>query len=180
MKRLLLLLCPVLIATIATELSYGTGSDSKPAETVHVMPEATKRPTASRPVAQWLGVALGRPLFSPDRKPIASSSGSAGLPRLAGVIDSPGNAVAIFQGSGNDKPVLVRQGAVIAGWQVMTIAGDTVGLEKAGGRLVIRPGFGNSTVSSATKETKPSPSRWDVAAAPGLLRARWSNPQLQP
>ena len=182
-KSLLALFCGLLIATIAAELSYGTDREKeirqKTADGAQIIPDASKEavPAVSL-VDQRVAVALARPLFAPDRKPIAS--GEAGLPRLTGVIASPNDGVAIFQGSGKVKPLLVRRGETVGGWQVTTIAIDSVGLRKAGAKLTVKPEFDNLKSSSAAQEVAQPPSRWEAAAETGILRARWSNPQLQP
>jgi hypothetical protein len=181
LKHVLILLFGLLVAIVAAELSNGTGhynGAGKDTGAMRVMPEAEKsvRPEAGS-VDQWVSVALARPLFAPTRKPTAS--GEAGLPRLTAIIiASPSDGVAIFQGSRSAKPLPVRRGETVAGWQVMTIGGDTVGLQKGGAQLVIRPEFDNLK-STAPAVTKPRP-RWEAAAETGVLRARWSNPQLQP
>jgi hypothetical protein len=179
LRRALVLAFGLLLAIVAAELSYGTGHDNPTSQAISniwVLPEATKSvaPPAGS-VNQWVTVALGRPLFAPDRKPVAAS-GDAGLPRLTGVIASANDGVAIFQAAGKVHPVLVRRGETVSGWEVTMIVGDTVALRKAGDRLVIKPEFDNSKSSKV-----PQPrSRWEAAAPTGLLRARWANAQLQP
>jgi hypothetical protein len=185
LKRPLVLLLGLLVAAIVAELSYGTGHhkqrDQKTGQVVNVAPEATTNgaPPASS-VDQWVAVALARPPFAPDRRPIGLMSGDAALPRLTGVIASPTDEVAIFQAAGNMKPVLVRHGETVASWEVTTIAGDTVSLRKAGDRLAIRLEFDNLKSIPVVKQATQPQSRWETAAETGLLRARWSNPQLQP
>jgi hypothetical protein len=181
LRSLLALFCGVLVAIIAVELSYGTSREEairqKTAYRARIVPEAKESdaPAASA-VDQWVAAVLVRPLFTPGRKPTAS--GEAGLPRLTGVIASPIDGVAIFQGNGNAKPVMARRGDTVAGWQVITIAGDTVGLRKGSAQLAIRPEFDNLK-RAAQAVTQPRP-RWEAVAETGILRARWSNPQLQP
>jgi hypothetical protein len=185
LRRLLTLLCGLSVAVIALELSYETGHEKvggqNAVEAAYVAPAPSKGVgPAADAVDQWVAVALARPLFAADRKPASSSSGDGGLPRLTGVIDSPSDAVAIFQAAGNERPVLARRGDAVAGWQVTTIAGDAVGLQRADGRLIIKPEFDNSKAGGLTKVVKQPQSRWEAAPTTGLLRARWSNPQLQP
>ena len=74
MKRLLGLLCGLLVAMIAVELAQGTGRDKAGDQNVAVaapvMPAASKRiGPAADAVDQWVAVALARPLFAADRKP---------------------------------------------------------------------------------------------------------------
>jgi hypothetical protein len=61
------------------------------------------------------------------------------------------------------------------------ITGNTVSLRKADERLVLTPVFDGTKASGfSANEPKKARSRWEAAAPAGLLRARWSNPQLQP
>jgi hypothetical protein len=184
MKRMLVLLCGLLVTVIVAELAYGTGQDDKfgpRREAARLVQGAAGQvgPTAES-VARWEEVSLARPLFSPGRRPEAGSTAGAGLPRLAGVIAIPGDAIAIFQPSEKGKPVAVRRGETLSGWEVMTVAADGVNLRKAARRVVLMPEFGNAPAGALAKEVKPPPSRWEVAAPTGVLRDRWSNPHLQP
>jgi general secretion pathway protein N len=184
--RLLVLLCCLLIALVAVEVSYGQRDDPQiggiTTDAGRVMTQAPKPVgPAAGSVDQWTAAALGRPLFAPDRRPAARSGAvDAGLPRLTGVIASPNDAVAIFQPPGDARPVSVRHGETVSGWAVMVIAGTTVSLRKADERLVLRPEFDNPKSSGSAAGLKAPHSRWEAAAPTGLLRARWSNPQLQP
>jgi hypothetical protein len=69
---------------------------------------------------------------------------------------------------------------------VAAISADGVGLQKANSRVVLRPRFNDSAAGGtpvaapATVAAKQSKPRWEAPAASGMLRARWSNPQLQP
>jgi hypothetical protein len=186
LKCLLSVLCGLLIVTITAELSYGTDHDNEirtaTTEAAHTASHVTTGDAgAASSLAQSVATILRRPLFAPDRKSTAATTaGDVGLPRLTGVIASPDVAVAIFQAAGNEKPVLLRHGDMVAGWQVTTIASNAVGLRKADDRLILRPAFDNSKAGNATREVSQSRSRWEAAAPAGLLRARWSNPQLQP
>jgi hypothetical protein len=188
MIRVLGVLCILLLAVVAAEAtSYRPGANDLAGErhgtAEQVPPWAAKDTTGTaREVDQWLAVALARPLFAPDRKPVGDPVGAhVGLPRLAGIIAAADEAVAIFQPPGNGKPVVARHGDRIAGWQVTMVATDAVSLQKANDRIVLRPRFNGSDVAAAAgSEAKPSRSRWEAAAPAGVLRARWSNPQLQP
>jgi hypothetical protein len=59
------------------------------------------------------------------------------------------------------------------------VSADSVDLRKAEDRIVLTPRFGN-VQSGAPIKVKTTASRWEVPAATGLLRERWSNAQLQP
>ncbi|HEY1413051.1 MAG TPA: hypothetical protein VGF36_12975 [Rhodopila sp.] len=186
MKRLLALLCGLLTATIVVEVSYGVGRAGPvgpiATEAVHITNAPIGRDTlAARSIAQWEAVSLDRPLFAPDRKPEAGSrSADAGLPRLAGIIAFADEELAIFQPSGNGKAMAVRHGATVGGWEVTMVSAEEVDLRKANSRLVLRPEFSQAHSGGAAKVATQAPSRWEAPAATGVLRARWSNPQLQP
>ena len=76
--------------------------------------------------------------------------------------------------------MVLRDGETVSGWEVTAIADSAVSLRKAADRLVLRPEFGNSKAGAAANDVKQQRSRWEAPAATGLLRARWSNAQLQP
>jgi general secretion pathway protein N len=185
--RLLSLLCAGLIAAIVAEVSHPWGAGSHLGRRSAVAgPSAVPDPRATGPATpsldQWTRVVLARPLFAPNRKPSGEAlTAGVGLPRLAGIIASPDAAVAIFQPAGSVRPVTARSGDSIAGWEVTAVAIDAVSLRKANDRVTLRPSFaGAESGGGAAGEPKPPRTRWEAAAATGMLRARWSNPQLQP
>jgi hypothetical protein len=185
-KHLLAVACALLVVIIAVEVVHGPGRGG-PAGPVTANAARVTRSTTdgdalkAQSIAQWVTASLDRPLFASDRKPEAGSrSADAGLPRLAGIIAFPGEELAIFQPSGNGKPVAVRHGGTVGGWEVTTVSAEEVSLRKANSRLVLRPEFNQAKSGRNPKATTRAPSRWEAAAADGLLRARWSNPQLQP
>jgi hypothetical protein len=184
---MLSLLCVGLIAALAAQLKYWAASDSR----VDQMPDVvelsvppTARPAgqAANSLDQHIRTVLARPLFSPDRKP-SGNLVAAGieLPRLSGIVASADAAVAIFQPAGGGRSVVVRHGESVAGWEVTAVALDAVDLRKGGERIVLRPRFTDAGPGNvAAAEHKQPRSRWEAAAETGVLRARWSNPQLQP
>jgi hypothetical protein len=193
--RALALLCGVLVAVLTAELWYGSdgdrGTSGEIAGTLRAAPEAAAHGAQPEDSPdQLVTVVLARPLFSPDRRPARGPGAGAraadpALPRLAGIIASPVEAVAIFQGAGGTKPVAARHGEMVEGWKVMTIAVDQVILRKANNQIILMPQFegvhdgvhgGGAVIAKATQ---PQP-RWAAAAPSGILPARWSNPQLQP
>ncbi len=191
MMRALVFLCGLLVAVITAELRYGSGgaggAGGEITGTVRAAPQAEAhgaKPEDSPD--QWVAVVLARPLFSPDRRPARGPGAGAvaadpALPRLAGIITSPAEAVAIFQGAGGVKPVVAQYGETVDGWKVMTIAVDWVVLRKANNQITLIPQFdgvhGGGAVMASAKQSRP---RWEAAATSGILPARWSNPQLQP
>jgi general secretion pathway protein N len=183
--RFLLLACCLLVCAVSAEIYAGTtrGEDDTEIVAATVPPRTSAKESQAMPAAvadRWVSVALGRPLFAPDRKPIAGAAAvDPGLPRLAGVIVSGGGAVAIFQPIGDSKPVTARTGDTVGGWEVTDISAERVGVRKSSEAAVLRPRFanlqGNAVASGPT--TRP---RWETAADSGVLRDRWSNPALQP
>ncbi|MEA2737493.1 MAG: hypothetical protein QOH05_800 [Acetobacteraceae bacterium] len=185
MTRMLALLCALLFAVVALELTQSPDAAGHPGTAViaRPAPQVPKQaPQAEQSVAGWTRVALARPLFAPDRKPVAGSMASdPGMPRLTGIIASPQGAVAIFQPAGQGKPVVARPGERVGGWELTEITADAVDLRKANELIVMNPRFAGIQHAAAAAEAKVAARpRWEVAAPTGLLRARWSNPQLQP
>jgi hypothetical protein len=188
MIRPLAVLCILLMVVVAAEAtSYRPGASNLAGEqrgTAEQVPPWAAKGTAetARAVDQWLAVALARPLFAPDRRPVAGSvAADSGIPRLTGIIVSPGGSSAIFQTAGDHKSTVARHGDRVGTWELTALTADAVSLRKDNEVIVLRPGFARIAHDAATvQEPKPPPSRWEVAAPTGVLRARWSNPQLQP
>jgi hypothetical protein len=200
--RRLAVLSGLLVAVIGLEVSAGSGPetavrlDAPSAQAVVARPKGADDPT-DKTVGHWADTVLGRPLFAPDRRPSASVvAADIGLPRLAGIIASSADTIAIFQPASGGKPVVAHDGDSVGGWQVTVIESDGVSLAKAKDRIILRPRFTDAAASAggtapaaaattppkpqAGAAAKPEPSRWEAAADSGMLRARWSNPQLQP
>lgn len=183
MIRLLGLVGCVLAGVVATEVAYWPGRD-RPAGDVRprivAAPAVVHGGEAKGLLGQRMGVVLARPLFAPDRKPAAGAvAADPAMPRLTGIIASPDGAMAIFQPAGNVKPLVARHGDTVGGWEVTKVSADSVDLWRAPDRIVLVPRFDNLQIE-AGKSVKPTPTRWEAAAQTGLLRARWSNAQLQP
>ena len=192
MTRLLLLLAGMLVVVIAAETSprlrpaaeFGPAAAVRPAATVRP-PVAPVRNPSRRTKAdmdRWLAVILARPLFAQDRRPARgarTAATAAGLPRLSGIVVAPEGSVAIFQAEGA-KPQVARPGDLVDGWLVSMIAANGVDLRKTGARITLTPEFEDVARAPAPAAADQMASRWVVAPPTGLLRARWSNPQLQP
>jgi hypothetical protein len=182
---LLALLCGLLVAAVGVEAMQRPGTPDHPASDIVAARRA--EPPVVRRVAradgsrnQWVSTALARPLFAPGRRPVAgTASADPGMPRLAGIIAAPDGAVAIFQPTGNAHPVVARSGQKLGGWEVTSIAADAVNLRKNNNVVVLNPHFDNVQHAGLVRQEPPKP-RWEQAAPTGVLRARWSNPQLQP
>jgi hypothetical protein len=148
-----------------------------------------RQPSNARPPAdldKTVATILGRPLFSPTRRPTKAAQDvpvaqrGASLPKLSGVVHTPDLREAIFQSQGSDKPIVtvVGEGGTIDGWMVQDIAPEAVTLIRDGQTALLMPTFGTMTIQP--KPQPPPVSRWVAPAESGVLRARWSNPQLQP
>jgi hypothetical protein len=201
MTRLVLLLCGALVAVIAVEISFGVRAVGELAPAPAIGPAGQLSRAASRrtdvapgplsrgasrrtdaDLGRWVAVILNRPLFAPDRRPAPGAStvvAAAGVPRLSGIVVAPGEAGAIFQPKGA-KPLVAHPGDVVGGWMVSAIAANGVTLRKADDRITVTPEFDAASATPTHAAVHPGISRWTEAAPSGLLRARWSNPQLQP
>lgn len=143
MLRFLALLCFALLALLGAEWTWQPASlpVADAARPVPVMPPPP-HPAASPSHGQFFSEILARPLFAPDRRPVAGvAAADPTLPRLAGVISTPEGIIAIFQPENGGKPVLVHSGEQVAGWDVEGIAGQQVTLRKGGQSMVLHPRF---------------------------------------
>jgi len=133
-------------------------------------------------LARWVAVTLRRPLFAPNRRPAPDAQttvAAGGVPHLSGIVITPEEAVAIFRRPEGAKLLVAHAGDAVDGWVVSTIVANGVDLHKDDARITVTPQFDDSN-TPARAVASQSVSRWIVAAPTGLLRARWSNPQLQP
>lgn len=186
MTRLLLLLSVALGVVIAAEISpWQHAADEPGPVAAGRLSAAAGRGAPGRTdseLGRWVAVILRRPLFAPNRRPAPGASttmAAAGVPHLSGIVMTPKEAVAIFRQPEGAKPLVAHAGDVVGGWVISTIAANGVDLRKADARITVTPRFDDET-AAAPAAVAQSVSRWLVAAPTGLLRARWSNPQLQP
>jgi general secretion pathway protein N len=79
---------------------------------------------------RWAATSLARPLFNPDRRPVAvagsGSNAAAGLPRLSGIMITEAGRRAIFAATGADKPQVVAEGGTVGGNLVQSITLEEV------------------------------------------------------
>jgi hypothetical protein len=99
------------------------------------------------PTTDRVATILARPLFSPDRRPVAVAAAAAsgnpmpqGLPRLAGVIVGPFGPSAIFAVEGG-KPTVVKESGRIDIWDVRVVNVGTVRINGPGGARTLHPSF---------------------------------------
>jgi len=113
-------------------------------------------PTAAAPAAAlsasvqaWSAVILQRPLFRPDRRPLAPAAAvAAPLPRLSAIIITAKGGAAIFSGD-DGKAVAVTAGGVIDGYRIATIGPGEVKITGPAGDRTLHPQFAPDTQSAA-------------------------------
>jgi hypothetical protein len=106
---------------------------------------------------EWANTILARPLFSPDRRPAsvaASVANIPGLPRLTGIMVGPFGRSAIFAADG-PKPLVVQEGARVAGYTIMVIEAAQVRLSGPNGNVVLYPSFAAASANRVTKAPIP-------------------------
>jgi len=140
-------------ATLAWEL--GAFSVRQPADIAHPrIPAPAARTAEPDHTAEWVSTILGRPLFSPDRRPVPASSATAGgpaapqgLPRLAGVLVGPFGRNAIFATDGS-KPLVVTEGGKVNAWTVQSIEVGSVKVKGPDGAMTLQPSFASSPAAT--------------------------------
>jgi general secretion pathway protein N len=124
-------------------------------------PEVPTPPPPDR-TGDWAATALARPIFAPDRRPVAepravAAAGGGELPRLTGVLIAPGGATAIFAGTGdNATPQVMRVGDRLGGFEVKAILAGEVTLAGPDGHHVLRPSFDPSPAPAPRAAPAPS------------------------
>jgi hypothetical protein len=181
--RRICLVCAALLCLVGAEW-WWFGRDAPPSPSILAKTLGPlHQPAAARQSAdpdKAVAIILGRPLFSPSRRPAATAKGAASLPKLSGIIHAPDLRRAIFQSRGSGKPIVtvLGEGQTINDWTVRYIRPESVTLMRDGQTVLLTPTFDTIAIQPPPK---PRPtSRWVSAAKSGILRARWSNPQLQP
>lgn len=144
----------------------------------HPAPPVPTPPAPDR-TQEWAATALARPLFSPDRRPVpeprmaaaAGGSGGGDLPRLTGVLVGPSGQTAIFAAASEGaKPIVVRVGDSLGGFQVKAILAGEVTLMGPEGEQILRPSF--APHGPAARPAAPAPaSPAQPAVIPGLAPA---------
>ena len=89
-----------------------------------------------------LNQVLARPLFSPDRRPVASAVQTArGLPRLTGIVITDSRQFAIFAAPAGGHVTVVEVGARVGSYEVKAITDTGVTLTGPEGMTLLRPIF---------------------------------------
>jgi hypothetical protein len=100
---------------------------------------------AAEQMRRWAAVSLDRPLFSPDRHPIAQTpagpNGVTGLPRLSGIMITPTGRRAIFAATHGGKPDVVVEGGSLGRYLVQSISVGEVVVIGPDGRHSLHPTF---------------------------------------
>jgi len=110
---------------------------------------------AAEQLRRWSAASLARPLFVPDRRPIAAPAAAgpaatATMPRLSGIMITPAGSRAIFGASGGGKPVVVAEGGSVGGYLVQSISIGEVVLIGPDGRHSLHPSFDATPAKAAT------------------------------
>ena len=169
MSYLIAIVCLLLAGIVTAEL--WPASATAKIQAADVPPPLATAAQEAPPVAAWADIALGRPLFAPDRRaPQAGPATQVPLPRLAGTIRTDGSLLAIFQADGAARPLVLGRDAAVAGWTVADIADGAVTLVRGGSSVLLRLGFANQPV--VLKPSAPPPAV--------LLHTKRTDPFLQP
>jgi hypothetical protein len=188
--RWMCLTCVALLCIVAAECRW-LGINAPVAPSRPMQPEALLGPLRQslafrqpEDADKMVETVLKRPVFSQSRRPDPAAPNAverqATLPRLSAIIHAPNFRRAIFQSQSSGKPIVedVGEGQTVNDWMVRDIQRESVAMTRDGQTVLVTPSFGEAAMQSPPK---PRPvSRWLAPADSGVLRARWSNPQLQP
>jgi hypothetical protein len=185
------LACAVSLCLLGLEWRYLPAPVAARADTsIRPLRAARAHPVSSSPPAadldQLVRAILKRPLFDRMRRPAHAADGlvarpDRALPRLSGILLLPSLRRAIFEADGAKGQVatVVGEAGKIDDWTVESIEGNGVKLARSGEIMVLAPAFATAEAARASPPAPPL-SLWEAPAAEGVLRERWSNPQLQP
>jgi hypothetical protein len=146
-----------LAALVALEVANAPKDTVGPLPPRAVAISSLPKSVASDHSGEWVSTILGRPLFSPDRRPSstpAAVAGLPGLPRLSGIMVGPFGRSAIFAAEGA-KPIVAQEGARVAGYTIKAIEATQVRLIGPNGNVVLYPTFAAAAASRVTKAPLP-------------------------
>ena len=151
----------LLLGTITSELHNGvTDGVGVIASTLHPSLILAK-PVEALPVLDkdWQLLAdgiLARPLFAATRRPLVAPAASAPspvkLPRLAGILIIGHSRSAVFAAVGEERPLVVQEGAKVGNHTVQSIEAGQVTLLGPDASQVLRPTF-DPQLQRATSST---------------------------
>lgn len=157
----------ILGGDIARQVFVALVASPTPAGSVHqqaaISPAADATAFRGDETSKYVATILARPLFAPSRRPGATGAvgAVAGLGRLSGVMVGPGGRHAIFVMAGGSKPIVVGEGAHIAGYVVQSIDDGAVTILGPDGHRTLRPTFDPGTpakpAAPAPRPGAPSP-----------------------
>jgi len=103
-------------------------------------------------------IILGRPLFTPGRRPPSEAASGPAEPRLAGIVISPGGRKAIFAGDGDARAQVVAPGGNAGVWHIVAIGDGAVQVIGPDGPRTLRPTRDGTTSSGVASGTAFAPS----------------------
>jgi hypothetical protein len=155
----LLLVFFVLCATIGIEIAgHGQEQPAGSARPIAVRPQQPGVAVAEPPNQRdaWFKEIVSRPLFSPDRRPVAADARSVrGLPRLTGIITDGSRRTAIFAAPAGGRPVVVEAGSRIGPYDVREIGDAEVTVVGPEGTMVVRPIFDPAPAPKVAPPVRP-------------------------
>jgi general secretion pathway protein N len=170
----------LLLGLLASALSAVILLDLDPAGKMEAnLPQAAPRRVALAPsptpggggpgrTAEWAATVLARPLFNPDRRPLAPGSAAApaastALPRLTGTLVTSAGRSAIFASS--PAPLVVQEGGRVGGYTVMRIEPGQVLVTGPGGARTVNPGFDPNRPAAPVAARPPLPAAGALAGS---------------
>lgn len=162
----------VVLATAVTMMTGETspaGPDPSSGGAVGVTSARQDSASSTEDRQRWAADSLARPLFAPDRRPVALPSqrgpGETNeLPRLSGIMITQSSRSAIFVPSRGGKPEVVTEGGRIGAYSVQSISDEQVVLTGPHGRQSLHPTFDQmgsasnaqpAAVQTLVKESSP-------------------------
>lgn len=141
------LLAAVLALGVAVEVAWPAAD--APTAAAAAAATVAAAVAAAEPDGAWAAVALARPLFNADRRPVAGPAASVATalrqepPRLTGILLMPQGSHAIFAGDG-DHATIAGEGTRLGAWQVVAIRAGEVQLSGPDGSRTVRPSYSNA------------------------------------
>lgn len=145
---------------IALEATTGVSPTDRPAtsETPVAGKVIQNRVAAADQTGRLLSEILARPVFSPDRRPVASNTARTnGLSRLTGIVVSGTQKVAIFAGPPGSRPTAAQEGERVGAYEVREITRAGVTVLGPEGVMVVSPVFDPAAPpAAAAKSSLPA------------------------
>lgn len=154
-------LAVALTAVLASQFLGQPMQEQRPASLPAAMSAMPATGPMTDPSPGWVAEILARPLFTPDRRPVAVAAvvggpPAPGLPRLAGVMVTPSGRRAIFAGANaTDKPLALAEGGRIGAFTVSRIEDGAVTVLGPDGARVVRPSFATGSEAAAIEKAVP-------------------------